>query len=78
MAQRDVDQRSTITGHDDGLEDLDRRPDLSELLEGEVMSSGRRVVQEGRARGRLSHTDHTGTGSRTDAGCAGTGGSETD
>jgi hypothetical protein len=57
MAQRDVDKPSTIAGHDEGPEGLDRRPDLSELFEGEVMGSGRRVVQEGQVRGRLSRAE---------------------
>lgn len=57
MGQREFDETSTLIGHED-VEDLDRRPDLSELHEGEVMSAGRHVIEEARVRERL-----TGTGS---------------
>ena len=64
MSQRECDKPSTVTGQDESLQALDRLPDLSELFEGEAMSSGRRVIQEARAREKLSHTEprDTGTG----------------
>jgi hypothetical protein len=63
MAQREFDEPSTSIGHDD-LEDLDRRPDLSELHEGEVMSAGRHVIEEGRVRERLNGVGSRGVDSR--------------
>ena len=65
MSQRECDKPSTVTGHDESPEALDRLPDLSELFEGEAMSSGRRVIQEARAREKLSHADSRDAGTDT-------------
>jgi hypothetical protein len=69
MSEAEIDESSTYPENDRSVEGLDRRPDLSELLEGEVMGSGRRVIEEAQAREKLSHPDQrrsgtSGTGER--------------
>jgi hypothetical protein len=57
MVERERDNPPELTAYEGSLEALDRLPDTSELLEGEVMGAGRHVIQEGQARERLSRAD---------------------
>lgn len=60
MAQREGSKPGGSTGADPGLEALDRRPDMSELCEGEVMGAGRDVIREGQVRNELSRRHDPG------------------